>query len=54
MVEHTEGEMFDLTCQMCGYEYATAEEAEACEEMHHMAEEEMGVFPMTVTSDDRG
>ncbi len=36
--------MNDRTCQMCGAEYPTEEEAASCEELHLMAEDEMGVF----------
>ena len=32
------------TCELCGYEYDTDEEAEACVDGHIMAEEEMGIF----------
>lgn len=33
-----------LTCGICGDLFASEEEAISCEEMHAMAEEEMGVF----------
>lgn len=32
------------TCEICGYTFVTDEEAEACEDGHIMAEEEMGIF----------
>lgn len=33
-----------LMCGICGDRFDTVEEAVSCEEMHAMAEQEMGVF----------
>lgn len=40
--ESAQGASFE--CDLCGYAFETAEEKDACEDGHIMAEEEIGVF----------